>query len=815
MNFRHEFRHLAVLLIAWAGLMACAAGQISAELSTRFLARGEKALLEISLPGNQASEYPRIPQVKGVTITPASTRPQTRIGYGRRPLYVFEYFVSSYETGPHTLPSFEVSSNGVTRRTEPIEFSVFNPDTLVWSTATFGSTTVRYATTFRVLDETPYAGESTPVEIKLFVPRDLFVEDWGIPDFERDGMNVWRFQPSPLRGRVNLLGMPYVSISYPSTLTAHRTGKVSLGPAKIRLISTEVVMRDMLRRVSSEANVVVPRIELDALPLPPGAPEGFDNAIGSFHLAVSSSTTEVHEGDPIAVDISISGSGNLNTLKPPQPVNPDGWKLYDATQEQRGDERRQLTGTTVFHQFMRPLELKTEIPPFRFVFFDPKLEAYQTLTSAAIPLQMTPVSPTAAPPVAPPQSLPVPVERMTDILGLIDTQQLTTTNGSRIPAWSGHLLAALVALGLVGKALWMRHGHKFRRDSTVRERQSELRRLSSQTADDRSFLVSVGAFIERWFGDTTDERLLEILNERDTRCFRKDASTDGILDSDRRRTILKTLRKAASVWTLGFLIVCTPTAARADDGADDLATLAHEAYLSARYDDAITLWLDAGPYESLSADTLYNIGNACYRLGSPGYAALYYRRALARAPGHQESLQNVRFIERKHGSITVHRPEYQDAIALVPLPVWKGALWSGLWASVIAALVFPATLTGARARTLAVVALAIGPLVAATGALGCYYFPDDSKFSPVENQVVIVGEDAVLHTDAARTSPEIIDAPPGSVAQIIRKSGRWAYIGFASKTRGWIPLGKIEPINPDSQPQPPKIDKPKATEKSA
>ncbi len=132
----------------------------------------------------------------------------------------------------------------------------------------------------------PYDGETTPVEIKVFVPRDLFVEDWGIPDFQRDGVTSWRFQPSAMRGQINLLGLPYVSVAYPSTLTPTRTGKVGIGPATIRLMTTQVVMDGILRRVSQEVNLTVPRLELESMPLPKGAPEGFENAVGSFKLEV-------------------------------------------------------------------------------------------------------------------------------------------------------------------------------------------------------------------------------------------------------------------------------------------------------------------------------------------------------------------------------------------------------------------------------------------------------------------------------------------------------------------------------------------------
>src|SRR5690606_1566725 len=170
-------------------------------------------------------------------------------------------------------------------------------------------------------------------------------------------------------------------------------------------------------------------------------------------------------------------------------------------------------------------------------------------------------------------------------------------------------------------------------------------------------------------------------------------------------------------------------------------------------------------------------------LGSPGHAALYYRRALARDASHIESRQNLRFIERKHGAIAVDRPEYQHAIAKISLGTWKTLVWSGAWITARSLLVFPATRSGARARIAGVSGLVTGPLILSCAALGWHYFPDDSEFAPLERQAVVVAQKAVLHADAAQTAPEVIDAPPGSLCEIIQSTGRWAYVGFATQTR--------------------------------
>lgn len=816
MNHTHPICRFAAAGMLWMSLCIHAAAEASSTLSSRFLARGEQALLEVAVTGVQPESYPEMPAVDDVEIRPAGRGAQTRLMPGRRLEHVFSYLVSSYETGSHTIPSLQVRAGGTTFRTEPVEFTIFNPDDLRWSEAVAGGTRFRYASAFRVLNENPYHGETTPVEIKIYVPRDLFVEDWGIPEFERDGLTAWRFQPSAMRGQVNLLGLPYVSVAYPSTLTPTREGAVAIGPAKVRLMTTEVVMEGILRRVTREVFLNVPALELQAQPLPEGAPEGFDNAVGDFSLEVTSSVTDVQEGDPIPLEIRIRGSGNLDTVRPPKPADPSGWRLYDATAEARGDERRELSGSVTFRQFMRPLELKTAIPAFRFVFFDPRAREYQTILSDPIPLQMTPAPATAMNGIAPPQALAMPVERMTDILGVLDITRATRDVRLGPPSWTWHLLAGLIALVLIVRALVMRHPEWFRKDPQRADKRDALREISQfgKLQSDEQFLLTAGAFIERRFGANPPPELREVLAVRDDHCFRSQKPAGRWLDAGRRESILRTLRGALGLW---LAVVCAfalgSGSARAAE--TDPLDAAREAYDAARYDEAVKHWLAAGEFENLSANVLYNIGNACYRAGSPGHAALYFRRALERDPSHAEARQNLRFIERKHGSITVERPDYQYVLARVPLSVWQGALWVSLWLIALALLVFPATRPGDRSRMAAVAVLVLAPLLAAASGLGWRHFPNDAEFAPVARQAVIIGEDVVLHTAAARTAPEVIDAPPGSLCEIIRESGRWAYVAFATRTRGWVPLESIEKIISEGKPAPPVIRKPRADPTSA
>lgn len=806
-TWKHLLRQIPVLMV-WACICGRAHGQTTSRLSTTFLARGEQALLEVAVVGAQNVGIPEIPKVANIAIQNSGRQPRTNMLPGRRLEYAYAFIVSGYETGKYVIPPITVLVDGIKTQTEPLDFEIFNPDDLQWAEAQVGERTIRYASSFRTLNNKPFENETTSAEIKIFVPEDLLVEDWGIPDFERDGLTAWRFQPSQMRSRINLLGTRYVSVAYPSTITPTRVGKISIGPAKIRLVTQERVLDPFPRAVNNEVYIQVPILEMEAMPLPPNAPEGFENAVGKFRLGASTAVTDVQEGDPIFVDLIVSGSGNLDTMRPPALENPSGWKVYGTTTEPRGDERRQLSGSVIFRQSIRPLEMKSEIPPFRLVYFDPREDAYVTLTTEPIALQMRPNL--AAGATVAEQTLPVPFERMTDILAVLSPAQLTVPAISPLPSWLGHAVGGLLALALVAKAFWMRFAPRLKKDPRRETRDRELRELEkSKASDETEFLKAAGSFIERWHGADPAPEIQAVLAERDAVCFRTE-KPKTVLDQKRRNEIIRLLQKAALA-CIFFATLGMSTACR----AADIATAAREAYESAKYDEALKLWFSAGKFYELSADTLYNIGNASYRSGSPGQAALYYRRALARDPSHQEARQNLRFIERKYGAIVVQRPEYQYALTKFPLAAWQALCWTGIWLCALALLVFPATRPGARMRVVAVVVLVLGPIMISAGVLGWRYFPNDAEFAPLARQAVIVQEKTALHTDAARTAPEVIDAPPGSLCEIITESGRWAYVAFATKTRGWVPIESIEKVIPDKAPEPPKFRKPKADGKTA
>ncbi|MGC4017327.1 MAG: tetratricopeptide repeat protein [Luteolibacter sp.] len=820
-----DFIHKASRAFALLALITSSASAevaVQATMSSRFLARGETASFEVTILNGlpRLERAPTVPPVPDVRIE--AGRPEPRMISARRSGYVFPFEVSSYKEGRHVIPAIALQLDGRTYTTAPVEFTVFNPDELKWSEATVGKSnqTLRYSASFHPLKDDPYEGETVPVEIKLYIPQGVQVEDWGIPEFERDGVACWRFEPAVWPGQTNVLGRSYTSLAYPSSMSATRSGTVSIGSASLRLMLRTVTNDPFPRMEATPVYLAIPKYDLQAKKLPEGAPAGFANAVGTFTMTSQTTQTELREGDPLSVDVTVSGTGNLDAMTAPKPKDTEGWKIYEASAEQRGDERRQESGSVTFHQFMRPLADKAAVPPFQLVYFDPHLGEYKTIETAAIPLKLLPSlkdKGLATGSLAPPPAVGMPVEKMNDILGLVQPSRVVLPGTTSLPTWTWQVVAGFIALLLAAKALWMRIGPRIRMEPEVAARRQAFRELERAAAGDHpSFLRQAGRYIEKWLPKAANEdsSLHAILEERDATCYRGEASADGKGDRSRRNSILKVIRKSAWLWLAVCWIGSVHNAKAAGD--EQLQANAVAAYDSAEYEKAIQMWLDAGPFDRLSADTLYNIGNACYRLGVPGHAALYYRRALERDASHAESLQNLRFLERKYGAISNKWTDFQYALTRLQLQTWRNILWAGIWLVVLGILICLATRPGARVRIPAVVGLIMGPMVAAAGAFGWHNYPDDSRFAPVEKQAVVVAENSALHAEASRTSQEVIDAKVGTLCEILKDRGDWLYVSFTTKSRGWIPVEEVEKIIPDKdrKPEAPKLHKPDADSRS-
>jgi hypothetical protein len=123
-----------------------------------------------------------------------------------------------------------------------------------------------------------------------------------------------------------------------------------------------------------------------------GQPESFAGAVGAgFSIDVTADRTVVRVGDPIALNVTLRGAGNIENASLPR-LSADGGMHPDLFRLPEGDVPGTMSeGAKQFRVSVRVSdESVTEIPALAYSWFDPETETYQTARSKPIALRVMP-----------------------------------------------------------------------------------------------------------------------------------------------------------------------------------------------------------------------------------------------------------------------------------------------------------------------------------------------------------------------------------------------------------------------------------------
>ena len=132
-----------------------------------------------------------------------------------------------------------------------------------------------------------------------------------------------------------------------------------------------------------QKRVEMPAVRLNARALPGGAPPSFAGAVGRFRMKADLEPAQAATGEPIRLQIDVSGTGNVALLSSPDVPLPDGLTRYDVDEERRTFRgAAPLNGQKIFtHQlaadYAGTFPLRVE-----WSYFDPATERYETLRAA-------------------------------------------------------------------------------------------------------------------------------------------------------------------------------------------------------------------------------------------------------------------------------------------------------------------------------------------------------------------------------------------------------------------------------------------------
>ena len=206
-------------------------------------------------------------------------------------------------------------------------------------------------------------------------------------------------------------------------------------------------------------------------------------------------------------------------------------------------------------------------------------------------------------------------------------------------------------------------------------------------------------------------------------------------------------------------------------------------------------------YRSLASegnpDVFYNLGNAHYRLGEPGLAALNYERTLLLNPNHREAQANLRLVRLKNAAIAPEPGQIAQWIESFRLDTVLLITTTSAWVLIFSALFLALNLQRKRPSpgwaalaAFSAVVLTCGIFHSAALLRGTY---------DAANAIITYGPGpAIARTEPTESAATAAALPPGSKVKLLSQRGSWAYMQLPNNERAWLLTETLSPIIPAS-----------------
>jgi hypothetical protein len=435
---------LLAIFVAPAPARAQSAPTLRASADPVEIKPGSSTTYTITIEGGQPDEAPQLQLPAG--LAPAGNGPaysnQTSIVNGVvSHSSVFTWTIIARQAGTYVIPAQEFHVGGRLFKSNEVRI-------VASANASQPAAQNDPLLAIQVEKREIYVGEVVPITVTVYAPdRRVAIQRIGLIEVPKDNFAIQRFPLQPEQTIVTMGGARYRAYVFRSTLSALKPGKLKLGPAASEILF-EVEARGNSGAmqhpffVQMEQRTAKPQssdIDMNVLPLPEkDRPPGFKGLVGDFDISISAEPRDLSVGDPISVELNITGSGNFDSLTPPAFPSAGDWKTYPA--RRLNIRQPDPTGETVeqratFNQVVIPRKMVAEIPSFEFDFFSPSKKQYVTARTAPLPIR---VKESATPPVAKPagsgvasageqsptepEKVPQPQVKLTDILTVLPEQ---------------------------------------------------------------------------------------------------------------------------------------------------------------------------------------------------------------------------------------------------------------------------------------------------------------------------------------------------------------------------------------------------------
>ncbi len=223
---------------------------------------------------------------------------------------------------------------------------------------------------------------------------------------------------------------------------------------------------------------------------------------------------------------------------------------------------------------------------------------------------------------------------------------------------------------------------------------------------------------------------------------------------------------------------------------------ANDAYAEKDFDRAIEAYETLLKEGFRSEALYYNLGNAYFRTGDRGRAALNYERALLVDPGDREARGNLEIIRSRLPDAFRPVPEFflkrwwRQAFQLAGPSFWAAAgivLWWLGAAGLVVWLLAARRIDRKRGFFAGLILIGLSALPFALAA-GRYQYETDNNYA------VVIDAEAPLHRGADEESEQLDVLPAGVKVALIDVIGDWHKVRVVNGEEGWLPAEAFERI---------------------
>lgn len=314
----------------------------------------------------------------------------------------FVYIVQPTGIGDFTIGSASVEYAGKTYRTNPINIKVEKGTPQQQQQSNGGYSDEELSKNVFIVAESNkskvFLGEQLTVTYKLYTKLNISSPQiTKLPQYQ----GFWAVEVDPAQTITFDIGM-YKGERYrvatikKVALFATKTGQLSVTPFELNIpvivkkkktgndIFDEFFNDSFFGRTETVDYLAKSNtLKVDVEPLPStNVPSSFNGTVGNFNFKAEIDKNKVVTNESIMLRLTLSGSGNIQLLKAPEPQLPSGMDKYDPKVYDNVNKGSVVSGQKIVEYLIVPRSAgEKEIPSMEFSYFNPESRRYITLNS--------------------------------------------------------------------------------------------------------------------------------------------------------------------------------------------------------------------------------------------------------------------------------------------------------------------------------------------------------------------------------------------------------------------------------------------------